>query len=318
MIKRKRLLNRVSTTGIPCLLLALVACSEMPVSKDNQASALPGANQKTNPPQTYGRFVPERADDFAWENDKVAFRAYGPAAAAQGTLSGIDCWFKRVDYPIINRWYQEHLSGISYHEDQGEGYDLYHTGDSRGAGGTALWIDGVPYPAGPFKTWKLISQNTQSVRFELSYEWPSPLGQVAEQKVITLNLGSQLYQVESIFFLNGKPSSLPIAIGLSTHNEAAKVYSSQDSGRISTWETIDGLAVGTGVITQPDQVQSIVHAPSEDNDASHIWLISASDDQGRFSYSAGFAWEGAGEFATLPQWNNYLDQYTFESNSKSN
>ena len=28
---------------------------------------------------TYARFVPEREDDFAWENDLVAFRAYGPA-----------------------------------------------------------------------------------------------------------------------------------------------------------------------------------------------------------------------------------------------
>ena len=28
----------------------------------------------------YSRFVPERTDDYAWENDKVAFRVYGPNA----------------------------------------------------------------------------------------------------------------------------------------------------------------------------------------------------------------------------------------------
>ncbi|NBU36028.1 MAG: DUF4861 domain-containing protein [Bacteroidetes bacterium] len=27
--------------------------------------------------KTYGRFVPERKEDFAWENDKIAFRMYG-------------------------------------------------------------------------------------------------------------------------------------------------------------------------------------------------------------------------------------------------
>jgi len=46
--------------------------------------------------------------NFAWENDKVAFRTYGPEAPASdkmadlrdGTLTaGIDCWMKRVDYP---------------------------------------------------------------------------------------------------------------------------------------------------------------------------------------------------------------------------
>lgn len=28
----------------------------------------------------YSRFVPERTDDYTWENDKVAFRVYGPVA----------------------------------------------------------------------------------------------------------------------------------------------------------------------------------------------------------------------------------------------
>ncbi len=29
--------------------------------------------------RVYGRFVRERFDDFAWENDRVAHRVYGPA-----------------------------------------------------------------------------------------------------------------------------------------------------------------------------------------------------------------------------------------------
>ena len=32
-------------------------------------------------PQAYGRYVPERADDYAWENNLVAYRIYGPALA---------------------------------------------------------------------------------------------------------------------------------------------------------------------------------------------------------------------------------------------
>ena len=79
----------------------------------------------------FGRFVPEREDDFAWENDKVAFRIYGPSSNGKGQVSGVDAWLKKVPYSIIDKWYAEHLSGTSYHEDQGEGYDPFHVGDSR-------------------------------------------------------------------------------------------------------------------------------------------------------------------------------------------
>src|SRR5262245_33955903 len=36
------------------------------------------------PARAYGRFVPERKDDVAWENDRIAYRVYGPALEATG------------------------------------------------------------------------------------------------------------------------------------------------------------------------------------------------------------------------------------------
>ena len=98
----------------------------------------------------YSRFVPERTDDYAWENNKVAFRTYGPVAQKMvedsvpgGTLSsGIDAWLKRVEYPIINKWYKKYVSGTgTYHEDTGEGLDNFHVGSSRGIGGIAKKVD---------------------------------------------------------------------------------------------------------------------------------------------------------------------------------
>lgn len=98
-------------------------------------------------PACYSRFVPERTDDYAWENNKVAFRTYGPTAQKMkeegvkgGTLSsGIDAWLKRVEYPIINKWYKKELeTDGSYHKDDGEGgLDNFHVGVSRGVGGLA-------------------------------------------------------------------------------------------------------------------------------------------------------------------------------------
>ena len=73
------------------------------------------------PAQTYGRYVPERKDDFAWENDKIAFRMYGkelektPAEMAYG----IDVWTKRTTRLIINERYKRG----EYHVDHGDGLD---------------------------------------------------------------------------------------------------------------------------------------------------------------------------------------------------
>ena len=95
-------------------------------------------------PCVYARFVPERFDDMAWENDRIAHRMYGialntPAAGGERLRgSGIDVWAKRVTYPIVDRWYAK--GHDQFHKDEeGEGLDLYSIGGSRGAGGTGVW-----------------------------------------------------------------------------------------------------------------------------------------------------------------------------------
>lgn len=255
----------------------------------------------------YGRFVPERQDDFTWENDKVAFRVYGPASPLEGQSNGVDAWFKKVDYPVIDKWYANFLKGITYHEDHGEGYDPYHVGTSRGVGGSAIWVDGVPYTAHNFLSYDIKESGGDKVVFALEYEWNTPLGQVAESRTISLALGDQLYSADSVFTLDGVPASLPIAIGLTTHDGAAAVAFNKVRGRISAWETIDGLGVGTGVLIEPARVENIEHIPSEMKDQSHIWLFTSSDDEGKLAYRAGFAWEAAGEITTSQQWDGYLD-----------
>lgn len=302
-------MNKFFQTSVilPFTLLGLSACVAPTVQNNSPENNVLSDVSKTAFSKVSARFVPEREDDFAWENDKVAFRVYGPMSPAKGPISGVDAWFKSVDYPIIDKWYQQHLSGVSYHKDHGEGYDVYHTGTSRGVGGTAIWIDGEPYPAAAFNSPKVLQNTGQKVAFELSYEWSTPLGLVSEKKVVSLAVGDQLYKVRSQFLLDGKPAVLPIAIGLTTHNEAASVYSKPESGRISTWEIIDGKAVGTGALTNSQNVKEIVHTKSEVKDTSHIWLLTNSDSDGALEYSAGFAWSGAGEITTLQKWNTYLD-----------
>lgn len=300
---------RMIVTVIPTLLLAACGQSEPPVEEEVPAEEPVVEEMVVEEPavMAFGRFVPEREDDFAWENDKVAFRIYGPNSGGKGTVSGVDAWLKKVSYSVIDKWYAAFLEGIGYHEDHGEGYDPYHVGPSRGVGGTAVWIDGAAYAAAMFQSYEVLRSGGDVVEFTVQYEWDTPLGKVAESKTISLALGTQLYEVNSVFTLDGEPASLPIAIGLTTHDGAAEVFSNRDTGRISTWETIDDQGLGTGALMAAERVSEIVHAPSEEPDASHIWIITSSDANGGLTFRAGFAWEAAGEITTSEQWNEYLD-----------
>jgi hypothetical protein len=153
-----------------------------------------------SPVTTFARFVPERTDDIAWENERVAFRTYGPNAEQlydkkdpAGTLtSGMDCWLKRVNYPIINKWYAQHvLTPFSYHKDTGEGYDPYHVGASRGTGGTGVLDGGKLYVSKNFATYKVLATGPIRTVFELTYApWDANGRPVTERKIISLDLGA--------------------------------------------------------------------------------------------------------------------------------
>ena len=92
--------------------------------------------------RAYGRFVRERFDDFAWENDRIAHRTYGKALITwKGeplTSSSIDIWSKRTEKLIINDWYMID----NYHADHGDGVDVYSAGPTRGCGGNGIWSNG--------------------------------------------------------------------------------------------------------------------------------------------------------------------------------
>ncbi|MDE5661411.1 MAG: DUF4861 domain-containing protein, partial [Muribaculaceae bacterium] len=49
-----------------------------------------------------GAFYERRKDDLTWENDKAAYRAYGPALQASGERAfGYDVWTKSVGHPVV-------------------------------------------------------------------------------------------------------------------------------------------------------------------------------------------------------------------------
>ena len=266
----------------------------------------------TGPPATWCRYVPERSDDFAWENDLTAFRAYGPAIKkAKGTeSSGIDCWLKRVPYPIIDKWYAIDKKGVSYHKDHGEGNDPYHVGSSRGTGGLAIWKDDKMVLAGPYKTWKIVSRTPEKSVFELTYDYDMSGETIHEVKHIEIELHKRLFHAESTFTKADKPvSGLDIAIGITTHDGRAQATLNPKQGWMACWEKMEGFSLGTGVIIAPSKILSMRELKSTKADESHALLLTRTDDAGKVSYYAGYGWEKAGDITTPQKWQNALRQF---------
>ena len=262
---------------------------------------------------TYARFVPERIDDFAWENDKVAFRTYGPeaqrlteAGRSDGTLSsGIDLWLKRVNYSIIDSWYANNLKTAGYyHIDHGEGYDPYHVGSSRGTGGTGIWENDSLYISKNFINYRVIATGPLRMVFELDYAPWSSYG-VKETKRISLDSGSNFSKFEN------RISSISIipnyTIGITLHKEKGSVALNIKKGTFRHWEPIDDSFVGEGIVISPSMVKAAMNHHSKAADQSQI-LVVTEPKNNILVYYVGFAWLKSGQVQSVQDWDNMLEK----------
>ena len=260
----------------------------------------------TEAPRTFARFVPERSDDFAWENDMIAFRAYGPALRNKEENSGFDCWLKRVDYNNVNKWYKQSSEGQSYHKDHGEGLDSYKVGASAGCGGTGIWLGGKREPLETFTRHEVIDVSPERSQFKLTYECEIDGVIYSEEKTITIEMGSRLFTVDSIIFKHGEPAAnLPICIGLNSNNGIGTTTSDKSQGWIATWEALEDSELGTGARMNPEQLDEIKYIRKKGKLKSHIFLIARTDAEGKIRYQTGYGWKKAGAIQSLQHWEEY-------------
>lgn len=269
---------------------------------------VPSKAKPSREARTFARHVPERKGDFAWENDLIAFRAYGPPMRKDKENSGIDCWLKRVNYPIIDKWYKEAKNGKTYHKDHGEGYDPYHVGSSAGCGGTSLWLNGQREPLETYIQYEVIECTPKRSIFKLTYECEIDGTVYGEVKTITIKVGQRLFSIDSVFTKEGKISAgLPVCIGLTTHDGKAEAFYNRKQGWIACWEAIDGSGLGTAARLKPSLIGEIKEVKSKKRDKSHLFILTKTDSYGRLRYQAGYGWEKAGAIKTQSQWKQYLN-----------
>ena len=246
---------------------------------------------------TFGRFVPERMDDFAWENDRIAFRVYGPALEVETVSPGLDVWVKKVAYPIVDKWY----AGKDYHKDHGEGADFYKVGPTLGCGGLGLYQDGELTMSRNFVTSKVIDNGPIRTTFELTFaQWKAGRISVSETKRISLDLGSNFNRVESR--LESRAKSLPLAAGIVKRKGGQVAYDLQGA-----WMVYDEPAHKKNGTTRCALVMSNPAVPQVTD--THVLLTFSADSKAPVVYYTGSSWDKSGQFANAGAWQQYVREF---------
>ena len=197
------------------VLLSLMACQKEAVQ-----------------PKVYGRYVPERKDDFAWENEYAAFRMYGPALRPENPSNGVDLWLKKSPELVVDSfYYREHVLGLPYHINYGKGLDCYKVGHTCGAGGLVVltpsndirqpqtyqtWIGGA------YDRWEILEQTPDKFVFRLEYDSLLVAGHILHESItITAEAGQLQNKAEVVLTANSQEpiaNSLLVGGGIYLHD----------------------------------------------------------------------------------------------------
>ena len=161
--------------------------------------------------KVYGRYVPERKDDFAWENEYAAFRMYGPALKPENPSNGVDLWLKNSPALVVDTMYGRELKDHRpYHINYDGNLDCYKVGHTCGAGGlVVLTANGESYQTwigGPYDRWEILEQTPDKFVFRLEYDSLLVAGRILRESItITAETGQLQNKAEVVLTDKGLP-----------------------------------------------------------------------------------------------------------------
>ena len=264
-------------------------------------------------PMTFARQVPERKDDFAWENDLAAYRMYGPALANENPSNGVDLWLKRTSELVVNKRYHEELvNRKTYHIDHGDGLDCYKVGHTLGAGGIAPFANDKLWVGNFYNSYRVIENGPLRSVFELKYNDVKIDGEIYNQTLrVSLDAGSLLNK--AVVKFEGADKEMKLAGGIFLHDGKGSIKDSADKGFIAYAENAvsdAGIPSGrnyVGVLIPQGPIES-------QKDKEHLLIMTDYKPGTEFTYYFGGGWSKWG-FATDADWFNAM--HTFSNKLKS-
>jgi len=264
--------------------------------------------------KTYGRFIPERKDDFAWENDFAAYRMYGPALANENPSNGVDYWAKCTDELVVNQRYKDDINnGISYHIDHGKGLDFYKVAHTLGCGGIAPYADDSLWIGNQFDSYKVLESGPLRTIFQLTYN-SFKVGSESYKETITITAtaGSLLNKAEVIY--SGKERKIKLASGIFLHDQkGGNLQLKKENGTVAyAEEAVSDFKVPAG----RDYVG--VFVPAKGNDGlkkgDHALILSNYKVGDTFIYYFGAGWS-KWKYPTDADWFKAIDEFTLKTSN---
>ena len=250
-----------------------------------------------------------RKDDIAWENDRCAYRVYGPALQKTGERSfGTDIWAKNTPDTVVYERYIKDMIGnrknddeteilTSFHLDHGNGLDPYRVGATLGLGAPSLMVGKnqvLPYC---YKDYKILDNGPLRFTVELTYN-PSTVGDmknVVEHRIISLDKGSNFNKMT--VWYDGLTTPTDFATGFPIHEEDtetktfAKDYVSYadptDNVEVNNSQVYVGVLFPEGI----DHTYYQLFDKKHDGATGHaLGLKRGLKNQEKYSYYFGAAW----------------------------
>ena len=250
-----------------------------------------------------------RKDDIAWENDRCAYRVYGPALQKTGERSfGTDIWVKNTPDTVVYERYIKDMIGnrknddeteilTSFHLDHGNGLDPYRVGATLGLGAPSLMVGKnqvLPYC---YKNYKILDNGPLRFTVELTYN-PSTVGDmknVVEHRIISLDKGSNFNKMT--VWYDGLTTPTDFATGFPIHEEDtetktfAKDYVSYadptDNIEVNNSQVFVGVLFPEGI----DHTYYQLFDKKHDGATGHaLGLKRGLKNQEKYSYYFGAAW----------------------------
>lgn len=160
----------------------------------------------------YSRHVPERKDDYAYENNLVAGRIYGPALKDPRTF-GPDIWLKCTERLVIDDWF----AAGDYHHNHGEGMDCYKVANTLGGGACVPCSDGKIFIGDNWAGQEHICDGPVRTQARFSYpEFDVDGAKVSAERTLTLDANTRLVHWTTVF--NSTKDSVDVVLGAVLHN----------------------------------------------------------------------------------------------------
>lgn len=284
-----------------------------------------------------GRQYPERVDDIAWENDRTAYRIYGPALQRNKERAfGVDVWVKNTPDLEVEKRYNTELSNhhaieklkkegktqealdmeeaTTYHFDHGYGLDCYKVGPTLGGGAPALMDNGelvLPYC---YRDYQILDNGPLRFTVRVDYN-PATIGKdknVVEHRIISLDKGSN-FNCCTVWY-DGLTDKRDLAAGIVVHPEDTEtmylasnmaLYADPtDNPTKQNFQIFVGLLFPEGI----DYTRYLYTEQDRQNgNAGHVIGVKSYTPGTRFTYYFGSAWS-KNDVRTMDEWKLRSEQ----------